>query len=204
MRYLLSGVLVLLVAVASACHGESESGAAHAAELVPGGVVDSILPIDEELRRFRADLPAEAALLAEVALSREALVERFVDALARADLAELRSLALNRAEFAYLYYPFTRYTLPPYELGPGLLWFQIQNRSSRGLTRALTRLGGEPLRYVGHECNPIPQSEERNTLWTNCEVELRLPDGESYRGRLFGTILEREGRFKFVSYSNEL
>ncbi|CAN5888993.1 hypothetical protein BH23GEM7_BH23GEM7_05410 [soil metagenome] len=202
MRYIVPAMLLLLVT--AACRGDFEGVEAHAAEPIGGGVVDSIFPIEEELRRFRADLPSEATALAEVALSREALVERFVAALARADLAELQSLALDRSEFAYLYYPFTRYTHPPYELSPGLLWFQMQNRSSRGLTRALNRLGGEPLRYLRHECNSVPVKEERNTLWPNCEVELRLPNGESHRGRLFGTVIEREGRFKFVSYSNGL
>ncbi len=194
----------MLVAISSACGRESQGAGTRTAEPNAGVIVDSIVPIEEELRRFRADLPYEASVLAEVALSRDALVERFVDALARADLAALQSLVLDRSEFAFLYYPFTRYTHPPYELGPGLLWVQIQNRSSKGLTRALNRFGGERLRYAGHECNPVPETEERNTLWTNCQVSLLLPGGESYRGRLFGTILERGGRFKFVSYANAL
>ncbi len=201
--------LALLTALAAigttaACAVDSEGAQTQATPPAVTGVVDSIFPIEEELRRFRADLPNTPTALTEVATSREALVVRFVEALARGELAELQALALDRAEFAYLYYPFTHFTEAPFELGPGLLWFQTQNRSSRGLRRMLKRLGGQPIEYLGHSCKPLPAAEDENLLWRSCEVELRLPSGEAYRDRLFGSILERHGRFKFVSYSNAL
>lgn len=166
-------------------------------------VVDSILPIEEEIRRFRATLEGEAPeRLAGGAPSRDALVEGFVAAVESADTAALRAMLLTRAEFAWLYYPHTRFTSPPYTLAPGLLWFQIENGTSRGFHRLMDRMGGRPVHANGYGCGDAPLVEGPNRVWEECAVRLEPPGGEARTLRLFGSILERDGTFKFVSYSN--
>ncbi len=166
-------------------------------------IVDSILPIEEELRRFREAIPGEPPrALAGGAPSRDALVERFVKALEAADTAAFRDMLLTRAEFAWLYYPNTRYTAPPYELAPALLWFQIENGTSRGFGRLLDRMGGRPAYARGYTCPADGRREGSNRVWEDCVVHLRPPGAEARDLRLFGTILERDGVYKFVSYSN--
>ncbi len=66
--------------------------------------MDSVVPRDVELARFRAGLEQPSGLV-DAAPTRDALVERYVRALERSDTAALAALAINRAEFAYLYYP---------------------------------------------------------------------------------------------------
>jgi hypothetical protein len=44
-------------------------------------------------------------------------------------------------------------------------------------------------------------SEGRNRRWTDCTVSVQTAAGVS-RERLFGAIIERDGRFKFLSYAN--
>lgn len=167
-----------------------------------GGVIDSVIPIDEALRRFRVDLPATTSLTGG-APSRDALVERFTDAVARRDTAVIRSLALSRAEFAYLYYPTTRYTHKPYELAPALLWFLSQQNGEKGITRMLRRYGGESLAAEGYTCADTPRREGENTLWLDCRIRSpRFTDSTGMRA--FGTIIERGGHYKFVSYANDL
>lgn len=167
--------------------------------------VDSIFPIEEDIRRFRATLDEEPTSLRGGAESRERLVKRFVEALERKDTFALAELVLTRPEFGVLYYPHTKYVAEPYRLSPGLLWFLIQNQSSRGITRALQRYGGRPLRYLGHRCDPEePEAQGPNRVWTGCVVIRAGPDGEPLEERLFGSILERQGRFKFVSFANSL
>lgn len=168
-------------------------------------VVDSIRPIAEEMARFRATLEEEEPEgLRGGAESREVLVARFVEALARRDSVELGRMLLSREEFALLYYPHTKFTAKPYELSPQLLWFQMQNRTGRGIVRALARYGGRSLEPLGHRCAAEPDREGPNLMWRDCVVLLAASGGDTVAVGLFGLILERHGRFKFVSYSNDL
>lgn len=171
---------------------------------LPGYVVDSILPVEEELARFRMAVAGHpTAALSNGSSTREALVKRFVRALATADSADLEAMLLGPREFADLVYPESPYTSPPYRQSPGLVWNQIQNPSRSGFTRLVRRLGGQPLKYEGYGCKSPPDRQGRNLIWTGCTISLADTNGEITRHRLFGSIIEREGRFKFVSYTNE-
>jgi hypothetical protein len=198
-------LLCAVILPATACAPETAETAPHSATAsAPQGVVDSVFPVEESLRRFRASLAHEALALEDAAGSRDELVQRFVDALEAADRDALVRLVLNRAEFGHRYYEHTRFTRPPYELAPEILWFQIQNRSGRGLHRLLERLGGRPLGFQGYSCNPDPEAEGPNRIWTDCVLRITDLRGDTDEARLFGAIVERDGSFKFVSYANEL
>jgi hypothetical protein len=138
--------------------------------------------------------------LSEGAESRAALVHAFVRAVERTATAAVRRMLLSRAEFAYLYYPTSAFAHQPTRMSPALLWFLTLQESEKGIGRLFTRRGGRPLGYVVSRCAPGPRAEGANRLWDHCTVTLR---GETKPERLFGTILERDGRFKFVSYKNE-
>jgi hypothetical protein len=170
----------------------------------PGYVVDSILPVEEEVRRFSAAIGGQpVAALAGGSDSREDLVRRFMKALAADDSVELRAMALRAREFADLVYPESPYTHPPYRQSPALVWGQIQNPSASGFTRLVRRLGNQPLQYLNHRCDPKPDRQGRNLIWTNCVVHLAGPNGETSNHRLFGSIIQRDGKFKIVSFRNE-
>jgi hypothetical protein len=81
---------------------------------------------------------------------------------------------------------------------------QIRNPSETGFIRLLRRLGGQPLHAVAYHCDPKPDRQGSNLLWTGCAIRVKQPDGSVGSHRLFGSIIERDGRFKFVSYANEL
>lgn len=191
--------------LAAALGGGCARGEGVTAEVAPPAAhVDSIFPIEEELRRFRATLDEHPERLAQAAPDRDELIRRFVAALEAGDLPALQSLALTRAEFAYLYYPYTRYTRRPYELGPAIVWFEMQNYSGRGLSRALQRHGGRPLGFAGYRCPEDPLVEGENRIWTGCVVERVTAGGRTQALPLLGPILERRGEFKFLSHANRL
>jgi hypothetical protein len=170
----------------------------------PGYVIDSILPVEEELRRFRAALPGDSATaLTGGSPSREALVRRFVHALAANDTADLQRMAVRGREFADLYYPESPYTRPPYRQSPALAWSLIQNPSTSGLTRLVRRLGGKSIVYVSHRCDPKIAHEGRNVRYAGCLVRIVDERGDTVTKRYFGSILERDGQFKFLSYTNQ-
>jgi len=197
-------VLLLFALVSAACEGITGREAAAGALEMPSVRIDSILPIDEEIRRFRLGIAEPATELRGGAGSKEELVGLFLEALERSDVQALASLTLDPAEFIDLYYPETHFTHPPYELSPGLVWFQLENYGSRGLTRALGRYGGRPLGATGHRCDE-PRVEGSNRVWNGCVV-VTTPEepGGVEELSLFGAIVEREGRFKFVNYGNRL
>ncbi len=165
--------------------------------------VDSILPVEVLLDRFRADIP-QVDSLSNASGSREALVRRFVNALAVSDSADLIAMAMSPAEFAWLYYPESEFTRPPYELGAEHVYMLIDQNSRKGLTRMLRRSVGVGLEYAGHDCEPDPRVRENDRLWEGCTVRLRNQNGSVDTLRLFGAIWERDGRWKLVSYANEL
>jgi hypothetical protein len=207
--------MLALTLAASACgRGEgTEEGARMEVETPPATEraetrrrpvhVDSVFPIEEEIRRFRATLDEQPTRLRGGASSRDSLVARFIRALERRDSVTLAEMHLSAAEFGYLYYPYTRYTREPYELKPALLWFQIQNASSRGITRALRDLGGRSLGYVDYRCEQEPEVLGEGRSWSGCRVRCQV-GGNTVEVRLFGSIFEREGHYKFISYANDL
>jgi hypothetical protein len=183
----------------TACGRDASAGSSGGAA---AGVVDSIVPREVALARFREGVPEVRALVGG-APSREALVRTFVTALTAGDTAALRALTLSRAEFAWLYYPTTPQGLPPYDLSPGLMWTMFDLHGTRGMRNALEAYAGRPVRYVGHTCDARASDEGRNTVYGPCTVRFAL-DGTTVEQRLFGLIVRRDGRFKFVSLANRL
>jgi hypothetical protein len=186
---------ILIAAAGAACDRTLSARAAT--------VVDSVIPRDEALRRFRIGLP-EVDSLSGGERSRDALVQAFVRALAANDTAALRAMLMTKAEYAWLYYPTNPQGLPPYDLAPALYWFMIDGRSAQGLTQALAERGGRPLHIVGYTCDPAASHEGDNRVYGPCQLRRVQAPGDTVAERLFGPILERGGRFKFVSYANKL
>jgi hypothetical protein len=56
---------------------------------------------------------------------------------------------------------------------------------------------------VDHKCDPGPDRNGRNLIWTNCFVRVTGPSGDTTSHRLFGSVIQRDGRFKIVSFKNE-
>lgn len=192
--------LALFLPLSACGRADGQPGAA-----APPPVVDSVLPMEEAMRRFRADLPAAPAALDGGLASRDAVVDAVVRSLARGDTAAFERLAITRAEFAYLYYPATPMARPPYDLPPALAWFQLRETSRKGLSRALRRFGGRPWTLERYRCEEAPAVQGENRLWGDCTVTLGSVDGSApVVTRLFGAILERDGRYKVLSYENDL
>ncbi len=169
----------------------------------PGYIVDSILPIAEEMRRFRSAVGGDpVTALRGGSDSRDGLVARFAHVLAANDSTALRRLAVTPREFIDLIYPESPYTRPPYRQSPGLLWRQMQLPSGSGLRRLIERHAGRPFRIETLRCPPTPEVQGNNRLHTGCTVRFASGADSAREGRLFGTIVERQGHFKFVSFAN--
>jgi hypothetical protein len=172
---------------------------------LPGYVVDSIFPVDEELRRFRKALGGDSAVVFNGGSpSLETLVRRFITALAASDTNEFRTMVVHGREFADLYYPVSPYSHAPYHQPPQLAWSLIQNPSTDGLTKLLRSMGGKPITYVGHKCDPKVMHEGRITRYAGCLVRIADAKADTTTRLMFGSIVELGGVYKFLSYTNRL
>jgi len=199
-------VLVVAVTAAAITGAACDRAASPSAEATrpPGYVVDSALPIDTLLARFRATVTDTPTTLAGGEASAERLTREFLRAVSSNDTASIRRLVLNRAEFAWLYYPHTRFTRPPYELGPDLLWIQQNEASEKGIVRTLRRYGGVTLRFESLACPDSAVTEGPNRITVGCRVTFAAADSAARNLQLFGSLIERDGRWKFITYANEL
>jgi hypothetical protein len=202
------GVIVLFLLLSAACGAGREAAPVASADSTrpwaqPGDVIDSILPMAEYQRRFREGL-VEATALEGGAESPEALTRDFLAAISARDTAALRRMVLSRAEFAWLFFPDHRYSEPPYELDPAIFWMQVTAENGKGLERTLQRYGGSPLTLQRLECraDTLQMLRGPTTLLGPCTVRYRTADSTLTR-RLFGSVIRRDGRVKFVSYANE-
>lgn len=189
--------LALLLSATAGC--DRQPRAAQAAE---PGIVDSARSRDAALAEFRTRIDT-ARQMDSVAGSREELFGKFVRALERRDTTALVRLAITPGEFGWLYYPTNPQALPPYSLEPGLMWFMLEGKSRQGLTRLLEQRAGQPLHYLGTTCEG-PSHQGENDVYGPCTVARLQAPGDTVRERLFGLVMEREGRWKFVSYANKL
>jgi len=170
----------------------------------PGYVIDSILPIGEEIRRFQADLGERPPGFSYGSPSQAGLVEAFVRSIEHNDTTSLVRLMVNRREFGFLVYPTSPNVSPPYRQSPQLVWLQRAAASSKGASRLLERLGGRPLGFVSYTCPSSPSRQGENTVWMTCVVRLVGAGGDTTTHRLFGPIIERGGQYKFLSLTTDL
>jgi len=195
--------IAMVIAVSISCDSggvspESKDGSAVEA----GGVVDSILSTEEALLRFRVGLPV-VTKLATPATSRDSLVSLFLSALERNDTAALRALVVDRAEYAYLYFPSSVYASKPYELSPEIAWSLNQQNGDKGLSRVIGRLGGRQLASPRYSCGDSTV-EAVNIFWRVCTLSFVDPATSArVDKRVFGAVMQRDSRFKFLSYSND-
>ena len=170
----------------------------------PGYVIDSMLPVEEELRRFRAALGDPVDRFSFGAASRSALVDAFVTAIERNDTTSLARLVVDRREFAYLVYPTSPNVRPPYRQSPQVVWLQRSMATNKGASRLLQHFGGRALGFISYTCPDTAVEQGENRLWEGCVVERRADGGTVSSLRMFGPIVERGRRYKFLSLANGL
>ncbi|MBL0172844.1 MAG: hypothetical protein IPP90_19495 [Gemmatimonadaceae bacterium] len=208
---LLASLCTAYALVVSACSprdtnsSAADSQAAHVRDVVAaGGTVDSIHPIAEQLQRFQVDVAEPPDSLRHASASIDGLVTRWARAVATRDTASLNRMTIDRAEFAWLYYPGSRLSKPPYEAPPQLLWGQILDNSDGGARQLFARFGGSPFQLILVKCPAPSDTTSTSLVYTDCSVRVRLTNGHVVEDRLFGSIIEHQGRFKFLGYANRL
>jgi hypothetical protein len=167
----------------------------------PDYVVDSILPIEEQFRRFREGTRTVSAFEGG-ARSRDALLTAILDGVQRADTALLDRLTLSRDEYAWLVYPSSVHVSGPMQQAPQVAWFLLEQSSASGRARLMARLGGQPLGVRRMDCDAEVAREGENRIVTGCRVERVDAGGARLEQRLFGPLIARDGVWKVLSWAN--
>ena len=113
-------------------------------------------------------------------------------------------MVVKGREFIDIYYPGSPYANGPYHQPVGFAWRMIQDPSGVGFTKLLGRVAGRPLTFVWQRCEPKVVREGKVDRYTGCLVRIVDERGDSVTKRLFGSIVSYEGRFKFLSYTNDI
>jgi len=151
------------------------------------------------MRRFRNGLTPVGALGGPS--SREELLDRFLSAFGRGDSAALRALTITRAEFAWLVYPESRLSRPPYRQPPEIAWLTLRLANDAGLRKLLGR--APAMRPLGVRCPESAEAEGGMRVTTGCTVLVR-EEGSARPVRLFGRLVELDGRWKIVAFDGDL
>ena len=194
---------IAAVAVLAACDGRAEEDCR--ADTLdprkqPGYIVDSIHPPEVALRRFRQGIEQPALL--DGSRTRDELLSRFMRAVERRDADSLQALTLTRAEFAYLVYPESRLSKPPYRQPPEVTWVLLQAETGAGTQKLLNRAAAG-LRPLSYRCPNPAEPEGRLSITTGCVARVH-EDGAEREIRLFGRIVEHDGRWKFIALDGDL
>ena len=195
-----AAILFLSLLVATGCR---ETPPANGATTPPAATTGSTGTTAEELAKFRTGL-AEVRELSGGVPTLDSLGRAATTAMMAGDTGRLASLGMNRAEFAWIYYPTNPQALPPYELDPVTMWMMLDGRSAKGLGAAIERLKGQQLVFQHLDCGEKPSIQGENEVFGPCIVRLTDAKGVVSEGRIFSQVVLRHGQWKVASYANQL
>src|SRR5688572_28942219 len=130
----------------------------------PAGEGGSPYSLDSALTLFRQGIPP-LDTLEHASASIEQLVSRLATIVEKRDTAALREIVMSRGEYAWLYYPTSRWTKAPTKQEPALNWFPHTQGSQKGATRLLADYGGRQMRIARNDCVGAARVEGNNRIW---------------------------------------
>lgn len=142
----------------------------------------------------------DAYSLSNSSSSPDEVCRRVLGALSAGDTLALHNLVLTRFEHDSLLVP----RLPIGQDTSGskdleLAWFMLNQRSIKGIRRALADHAGQRFELVSVEFNRPKEIHGTLTIHKGTQVRVRTEGGEEVVLGIFGSILEQDGRYKLVS-----
>ena len=130
----------------------------------------------------------------------DALAQAVLDAVAARDEAALRRLALDEQEFREHVWPELPASRPERNMPFSYVWTDLRTKSDAGLSGVLLSHGGrtytlDRIRFGG-------STTQYRTFVVHRESAIEVHDGDGRREtlQLFGSVIEKDGRFKVFSY----
>ena len=139
-------------------------------------------------------------VLAHTHESPQAVARAVVQGLAAADLEDLRALAVTESEFREVVWPKLPASRPERNVPWDYAWRDLRGKSDAHLRALLGRWQDRGFEIVSVSFRG--ETTEYGTFRVHREtvVALRDREGQEESGRLFGSMIEMDGRFKVFSY----
>lgn len=136
--------------------------------------------------------------LANAQPSPEALSRAYLDALARKDTDAMKALRITRDEFCRYVFPELPAAKTP-NVSCDWVWDQATLKSMAGMARVLNENGSARYEYVSITYASTERYDSFNVL-KSPTVTVRDEQGRQSDVRLFGSILEMDGKYKLFSF----
>jgi hypothetical protein len=132
--------------------------------------------------------------------SPEVLARAVLAAIERRNADELQVLALNREEFTEHVWPQLPAARPERNLSPSFVWGDLNQKSNVMLRDTLTAHGGRKYAFISVKF--LGETTDYGSYRVHRETELTVNDGEGKERqiRVFGSVIEKGGRYKVFSY----
>jgi hypothetical protein len=132
--------------------------------------------------------------------SADSLARAVLDAIERRDLGALNLLAVSEREFQEHIWPELPAARPERNLPLSYVWGDLHQKSDMMLRAMLAKHGGQ--KYVLRSVRFTGPTTSYETYLVHRDSELTVVDasGAELRLRLFGSMLENDGRVKVFSY----
>jgi hypothetical protein len=141
-----------------------------------------------------------AAAFEHTQTSPEAVAAAVLDALARHDVERLRALALTEREFRESVWPQLPAARPERNLPFSYVWGDLRQKSEQSLARTVAREGGRRYTLVSVRNDGKTTRYSGYTVRRDTVLSVRNDSTELLEIRVFGSLIEQNGRWKVFSY----
>lgn len=181
-------VAAAALCVAAAC-GTGRSPEARAeSESLPEGPAESAVP-------GAASAPLAGSQATPEAVAREAL-----ERVAAGDREALLSISLSETEFREVVYPELPASRPERNTSADFVWRGLNQKSRNSLAFTLDRYAGQRLELVAVDFLGETTDYGSYRIHRQTALTVRRPDGAKTVVRLFGSMIERAGRYRIFSF----
>lgn len=123
-----------------------------------------------------------------------------VDALNRGDTDVLHRLRVNRDEYLSWIWPEFPAARPPRNFPGDFAWSNLNKQSVLGLGKWLQVYGGKNLTFVDMRFEKPTEKYNGFTLLRGSVLTVRNVNGNNLELRILGSVVEKAGRYKLLSF----
>jgi hypothetical protein len=129
-----------------------------------------------------------------------ALARAVLDAVETRDVEALRTLALNKEEFEEHVWPELPAARPERNLTANYVWGDLQQKSTIMLRAMLAAHGGKRYELTGVRFLGETTAYASFRVHRESELSVKEDGGDEQKIQLFGSMLEKAGKYKVFSY----
>lgn len=144
--------------------------------------------------------PVAPPPLPDAAPTPEEAARRALDLIAAGDRAALLDLALGETEFREAVYPELPASRPERNTSADFVWRSLHQKSRNSLAFTLDRYAGQRLELVAVDFLGETTDYGSYRVHRKTALTVRRPDGTETVVRLFGSMIERAGRYRIFSF----